>query len=419
MSALRTLLDVAGLTAGRLACPYFDREAVIPAPHLEVKYQCATPERSVRRRRCEPVMTKRNDWPAVVGFFGIAALGSILHCSLLSGVRSWGDALPSLYCIPILIAAIKLGIRASLSVALAAGFAHALASLLGCGDFWAGALVETLLYIAVAIAAAKLTHMAAPLAATSQGSGRGQPPGGQEFAHHSPQVPSQPASLSQILAALVHRIRTPVSSIEGAVELLDDRRFPEHKRQEFIGIIRKESHHLDRALSDLLDFAQPRKPQSRQVDVSELLAEVIGRIGQRREADSRFCMEIPPNLPLLTCDPEQVGKMLFNLFMNSIQATPAGGPIAIAVHTEADSLIITIQDHGRGIAPTIAGRIFDPFFSNRENALGLGLTVARQIVSSHCGNITVMESSDKGTLLSVRLPLTPPDSHEHRPYSGG
>jgi signal transduction histidine kinase len=126
-----------------------------------------------------------------------------------------------------------------------------------------------------------------------------------------------------------------------------------------------------------------------------------------------------PGLPLLTCDLEQISKMLFNLLMNAIQASPGGGQIVIAGNVDGDSIVISIKDQGRGIAPTIAGRIFDPFFTNRENALGLGLTVARQIVNSHCGNITVMESTDRGTLVSVRLPLTPPDPHEYRPHSGG
>jgi len=111
--------------------------------------------------------------------------------------------------------------------------------------------------------------------------------------------------------------------------------------------------------------------------------------------------------------------MLSHLLMNSLQATPGGGMIAITVQADSDSIVISIRDPGRGIAPTIAGRVFDPFFSNHENALGLGLTIARQIASSHRGNISVMESSAKGTSVSVRLPLTLPFHHEYRSYSGG
>jgi signal transduction histidine kinase len=363
-------------------------------------------------------MSRRYEWPAVAAFFAIASLGSILRCSLNLGVRSWGDVLPGLYCIPILIAAIKLGFRAALGVALASGLSHSVVSLFVCEDSWLGPVVQTILYLGVAMAAARLTRISDSLAAPSQGA-QGPSAATLQYAYPGPQAQRQPAALGQILAALAHRFRTPVSSIEGAVELLDDRHCPEHKRQEFIRIIRKESRQLDRELCDVLDFVQPRKPQWRQVDVSLLLDEVIERLEPHRRANVRFRKEVPPDLPPLTCDPDQIGKMLLNLLMNSIQATPDGGQISLLAHAESDDVVISIKDNGRGIAPTIAGRIFDPFFTNRENALGLGLTVARQIVSSHCGNISVMESSDRGTCVSVRLPVTPPDPHEHRSYSGG
>ena len=110
--------------------------------------------------------------------------------------------------------------------------------------------------------------------------------------------------------------------------------------------------------------------------------------------------------------------MFLNLLMNAIQATPGGGQIVVAAREEAEGLVVVIKDYGCGISFGMASRVFDPFFTNREGALGLGLTVARQIATTHCGTISVRESSEKGTSVAVRLPLNPFDLHEHRPYFG-
>jgi len=352
----------------------------------------------------------------VFAFFALAVGGSVLHCTL-SGAPPWGNALLSLYYVPLVMAAINLGMGAAVTVALLAGLAHAISSALGCGHPWIGFIGETVIYICVGATAAKLAriHETAAL----QGAGKGQRAENLQNAYAGVQGAHQVPLLGQIVAGLIHRFRTPVSSIEGAVELLEDRHLPEDKREEFVRIIQKESHQLERALSDVLDFAQPRKPRYQPVDVSRLLDEVIRQAGPREHGPYfLFRKDIPPDLPRLTCDPEQIGKMLLNLLMNAIQATPGGGQIVIAVREDAGGLVITIRDHGRGIAPEVADRIFDPFFTNRDNALGLGLTVARQIAMAHCGTIVVQETSEKGTCVAVRLPLSPLDSHDHRPHSG-
>jgi signal transduction histidine kinase len=365
-------------------------------------------------------MTKLYGWPPVVVFLGIAMLGSALQCSPLTRAQSWGDALPSLYYIPIVIAAISLGMKAAVSVGLIAGLSHAVASAFGCGDPWTGPFTHGLLYVGVGITAAKFTRMRVSIAASQPALSGGQGGDNLESAFHGTEGPHETPALSPIVAGLIHRFRTPVFTIEGAVELLEDRRFPPEKRDEFVRIIQKESHQLDRALSDILDFTQPRKPRWQKVDLSQLVDQVIQRAGPKEHGPYfLFRKDIAPNLPLLSCDPEQIGKMLLNLLMNSIQATSGGGQIEIAAFTEADDVVITVKDHGRGILSPVVGRIFDPFFTTRDNGLGLGLTVARQTAAAHCGNITVLESSEKGTSISVRLPLKPPDRNEYRPHTGG
>jgi two-component system sensor histidine kinase HydH len=213
-------------------------------------------------------------------------------------------------------------------------------------------------------------------------------------------------AFGQIVAGLVRRFRTPVSSIEGALWLIEDNHLNEEKHGEFIRIIRRESHQLERALSDIQEFTQPRKPRMRRVDLSHLLDEVIELAGPGEQRNIfLFRKEMPSSLPLLNCDPELITKMLLNLAMNAIQATPEGGQLIWTVQAGEDRVTISLRDFGRGIPTEVAGRIFDPFFTTRESGLGLGLTVARQIAVTHSGTIAVDSISERGTSISVVLPL--------------
>jgi len=360
-------------------------------------------------------MSRTNGWPPVILFFSIALLGSILHCSLETSLWTWRDVLPSLYYLPVVIAAINLGSKAALGVAIASGAAHSAASAIGCSDPWILPLAETILFVCVGLTAASLAAKAhgSPLGA-EHSLLDGSADEGLVNAFQGAQTMRSAPALREMAAGLIRRFRTPVSSIEGAVWLLEDARFPEEKREEFVRLIRKETHQLDRALSDILEFTQPRKPRLSKVDLSGLVDRVIQMAGPREHGPFLvFRKEIAPDLPPLNCDPELITKMLQNLAINAIQATPNGGQIRISVTVEADNAVITIKDPGRGIAPGTAHRLFEPFFSTRENGLGLGLSVAQQIAAAHGGTIEIKNDDERGASVTVALPLTASPRNEH------
>lgn len=355
---------------------------------------------------------KLNGWPPVLVLFGVALLGSVVHCSLAPEVGAWREVLPSLFYLPIVMAAINLGIRAAVSVAFAAGLSHVVASAIGCGDTWIRPFTETILFVCVGFTAAKMTRIHESLAAGHHPLSQRHGEESLENAFRDTASVRQLPAFGQIVAGLIRRFRTPVSSIEGAVWLLEDAHLTREKRDEFVRIIRTESQQLERALADIQEFTQPRKPRMRKADLSRLLDDVIQLAGLRESrAVFLFRKDLPPSLPALNCDPEQITKMLLNLAMNAIQATPEGGQIIWVARAGEGQVVVSIRDFGRGIPPGIVDRVFDPFFTTREGGLGLGLTVARQIAIAHGGTIRVDDISDRGTSISVALPLNPPNPH--------
>ena len=342
-------------------------------------------------------------WIPLVLPLALAMIGTHLQRSSANAPGNWETVLTSLYCIPIVIAAIRLSTRTMVIVALVAGATQGLLSV-GSEDPWIRPIVQTLMFLAVGLTAVKVAEWRRASSSSFQTAPR--EPLAQELLEIED---SQQMPLGRVVACLVRQFRTPVTSIEGAGWVLEDPGLPIDKRLEFAGIIRKESHRLNRVLSDVLDFTRPVKPRFQMVELPPLVDEVIQLVGPRDHGPFfLFRNGVPPDFPLLRCDPEQIKQVLINLAMNSIQATPGGGQIEISGKFDAAYVAIRVIDHGRGIPPSIVNRIFDPFFSTHDNSLGIGLTVARHLVSAHGGKMAVEHTAEKGTCIAVWLPVGAP-----------
>ena len=341
-------------------------------------------------------------WAPVLLPFTVGLLGSNLK-SLQPGTAA-GEVLASLYYIPIVIAAMSHGSRAAVVVSLAAGGSQGLMAWLARGDPLVGPLEELMLFLCVGVTTAKLAEwlkdrpVPVPPVKDSQPESLAQ-------SFNQVQDTSEMPALGRVVTGLVRQFRTPVASIEGAGWVLEDSGLPDEKRQDLVGIIRKESRRLDRVLSDVLDFTRPRKPRYETVVLSKLVGEVIRLAGPRDHGPFLlFKTDIPPDFPSVRCDSEQIRQALLNVAMNAVQASPGGGQIEISARVEEQHTVIRVKDHGRGIPPAILPAIFDRFFTTHENSLGLGLSVAAHIVREHRGKIAVEVTSEQGTCMSMSLP---------------
>jgi two-component system NtrC family sensor kinase len=122
-------------------------------------------------------------------------------------------------------------------------------------------------------------------------------------------------------------------------------------------------------------------------------------------------LALDEGLPPLPCDSSQVQQVVLNLVMNAAEATRGHGhgTVRVAIRRAAgrDALALEVADDGEGIAPEALSRIYDPFFTTKEEgrSLGLGLAVVYGIVESHGGTIDVRTAAGRGTTFTVELPL--------------
>lgn len=217
------------------------------------------------------------------------------------------------------------------------------------------------------------------------------------------------SAIGQLAASMAHEIRNPLAGIRGAVDVLKRPTTSEAVRQEFREIIAKESLRLERLLTSLLNYARPRTPQYRQVDVARCFDLVTDLLAYAAAPNGIDLRKEVADLPLVECDPEQLNQVLLNLVLNGIQSMPEGGGIALSACRVDSQVLIEVQDGGCGFSGDTE-TLFEPFFSTKENGTGLGLSVARQILSQHRGTITARRNACRGMTFSILLPVHQPNS---------
>lgn len=220
------------------------------------------------------------------------------------------------------------------------------------------------------------------------------------------------ATIGEMAAGIAHELRNPLAAISGASELLDASGDIDSRNQGLMNIITRECARLQSTITDFLAFSKPVEPDKEFIPLLPLVKEMIQILQHTQDwpAECRPVIDIPEKMDCWA-DPQQIHKVLLNLLHNSCIAigNMAGEIRIIARETEddigAERTVLSIIDTGRGIPERIIDKIYEPFFTTRENGTGLGLSIVKQIISAHAGAITITSTENKGTTTEVWLPL--------------
>jgi two-component system sensor histidine kinase HydH len=358
----------------------------------------------------------RNDQRAKGHWLGrginLAFVGAIafLQFSIPQDSVHWLYVVQRLYYVPIVIAGLNTGWRGGISVALVSGSAFAI----GTPSIWTVSHVDVFdrcleigVFCLVGLVAGVLTDQQRRQELALRQTTRQLRQAHNELQKNFEGMKRAERlyALGQLSAGLAHEIRTPLASMEGAAAVLRRTTPSEERRQEFLDIIQKESRRLNRMLTSFLDFAKPRPPDIRMVEIDDLFNSVIALAQHAGDRRLELSKEIEPGLSKVECDPEQMEQVLLNLIMNAIQSLSQGGTVSLAAQQNANTVIIDVYDQGCGISEGNLDRVFDPFFTTKESGSGLGLSVAHQIVSQHGGTLTIVRNSPGGVTVRISLPV--------------
>ena len=216
------------------------------------------------------------------------------------------------------------------------------------------------------------------------------------------------ALMGRFARSIVHDFKNPLNVISLAAEIATRDNAPPAARRTAGQSIAKQVSRLSGMINELLDFS--RGSQSAVVlatanyaqFVNQLLDELRPELAEREVR--LVCPQPPPEFELLL-DPARLTRVFINLINNAVEAISGGGEITMRFSTREDEVWTEIEDSGRGIAPEIAGQIFEPFATfGKAQGTGLGLSICRRIIEDHRGRIFVRSEPGRGAIFVFTLP---------------
>src|SRR6266850_4029141 len=205
----------------------------------------------------------------------------------------------------------------------------------------------------------------------------------------------------EVARRVAHEIKNPLTSMRIAVDQLRRSGGPADRRTEVaVEVMDAETERLDQLAKEFAEFGRlPEGPKS-EVDLVDLLMD-LGQSAVPSEVDVSVRANGEPCKLLGHYDP--LRRAFANLLRNASEAMGGRGSIEIAVTRDGNGLAVTIADHGAGIPDDLRQRVFEPYFTTKNDGTGLGLALVRQTIEAHNGSITVAETPGGGATFSIVL----------------
>jgi signal transduction histidine kinase len=230
------------------------------------------------------------------------------------------------------------------------------------------------------------------------------------------------AQIGEMTAILAHEVRTPLARIEYGVHYLSDELNLEDEAAEHVRYVLESSRGINRLLGEVLQVFRPEQVRLVPCDLPSLLEGLLHY--WRAQAETRginVSTSYAQNLEPPTGDPSRLEQVFDNLISNAldamregdllwIRAEPAHLLSTLTSQAPLPAVQVQVEDTGVGIPPDRLQRVFEPFYTTRQDRTGLGLAIAQRIVQDHRGSIEVQSEEMKGTVFTVTLPLNTVES---------
>lgn len=215
------------------------------------------------------------------------------------------------------------------------------------------------------------------------------------------------ASMGRFSSGIAHEIRNPLHAMHGAATYLKRRRKDDGLVMEYADMVIHGIDRLNAVVTDFLHFAKESRLHYSKTDI-RLHLRVIIREFVFKAHDKGIEIEdhLGPFTPVyVNLDPDQMARVFNNIITNAIQAMPQGGCLEIKLKFAVDKIKISFADNGCGIKSEHLSNIYDPFFTTKEDGVGLGLPIIIGIVESHKGHVDIQSTEGAGTTVTIVLPL--------------
>ncbi len=211
----------------------------------------------------------------------------------------------------------------------------------------------------------------------------------------------------KIARSIAHEVRNPLTNLGLALGQLEDE-LPKDNEDisMFLEIIDRNSKRIDQLITEMLNSSKPKELHAVERNVNDLIEETVSLV-QDRLVLKGMTLKKSLEFDLSPCliDTDKLKMALLNIMVNAIEAMKEGsGILTLKTQQKDDSVQISISDNGVGISKEDLHTLFDPFYTNKQGGMGLGLTTTQNIINSHGGSIEVTSELGEGTSFNIYLP---------------
>jgi len=229
-------------------------------------------------------------------------------------------------------------------------------------------------------------------------------------------------TLGRLLSDVAHEVASPLTTLvaRSAMIRMSSSLEDAHRHA---GIIEDQGQRAARSMRTLSAFAQRHEPGRVLIDLNEVVRAAL-ELQRHQLAGSNITVaaELEPGLPHVFGEEQELQQVVLNLVLNAFEAIAAARPrgvITVSTHAEEETVWVSIRDDGPGMPLEVADRAFQPFFTTKEERLGLGLGIARELAIAHGGDIAAHSVEGVGTIMTLTLPrpvaASPPKNEDAVP----
>ena len=218
------------------------------------------------------------------------------------------------------------------------------------------------------------------------------------------------AALGELSNTIAHQIKNPLVAVGGFARRLYRAVRAEGLEKRYAQTIMVEVSRLERILTDMLQYSGEESLSLREYDLRNVLEESLSMVSEGPyEHEIQVTKDFDRDLPKMLGDDQQLRQAFFHLFANAFEAMKGQGVLFVSVRPASKNgssyARVEVKDTGQGIDPENLDNIFNPFYSSKENSLGLGLPIVHKIITSHGGKIEVENHPGQGTTFIITLPV--------------
>jgi signal transduction histidine kinase len=216
------------------------------------------------------------------------------------------------------------------------------------------------------------------------------------------------AAVGHFARSIVHDLKNPLSIIGMTAEVFSSPNLPADSRLQAKSRIARQVHRINDLVTDILVFTENRRSvELKPGDFRAFIMELVDEINVNLAGKSvRLSLENEPPAITLAFDRRSLGRVFHNILNNALDVLAENGTVFIRFSSRLREIVVEIEDTGPGLAPEIAGKLFEPFATHgKAKGTGLGLSICKKIIEDHGGKISARSEPGRGAIISFTLPL--------------